>query len=77
MKVPHLPAALITVQLYKAKGVLPDLDASQPATKPAIDGLIDAGVLKDDSGEYLKGLLYLPPLKGPDALELTVTEVTG
>jgi len=32
-------------------------------------------VVPDDSGEYVKGILYLPAVKGPDALELTISEV--
>ena len=74
-KVPKLDAVFLTVQQHKAKGILPDPDACQPSVKPAIDGLVDAQVVPDDSGEYVKGILYLPAVKGPDALELTITEV--
>lgn len=77
-KIPRLDAVFVTVQQFKAKGKLPDPDACQPSVKAAIDGcLVDAGIVPDDSGVYLKGLLYLPPLKGPDALELVITEVVS
>jgi hypothetical protein len=43
--------------------------------KAAIDGLVDARVLPDDSGAYVASLSHLPPLRAlgsTDELELTL-----
>ena len=38
---------------YKGKRKLPDVDALPTACKPILDGLIDAGILVDDSDEHV------------------------
>jgi hypothetical protein len=37
-----------------------DTSACNPATKAAIDGLIDAGVMEDDAKQWLKWILFRP-----------------
>lgn len=74
-KVPALPAAHVTARPYQRRGVLADPGGHQPAVKAAVDGLVDAGVLRDDAGPYVASLSHLPPLRASgatDELELTL-----
>lgn len=55
-----------------------DIDACHPTVKAAVDGLVDAGVLRNDGPAVLTALTYLPVrLSSPhgDGLELVVTAV--
>jgi hypothetical protein len=52
--------------------VLQDVAACNPAVKAAIDGLVDAGIVPDDSPAYLRSVEFLAPMKGRDALTLYV-----
>lgn len=74
-KVPHLEACTIEVVAVKPnRRAIPDPGGCAPAAKAAIDGLVDAGVLDDDSDRYVRALTFLPHRiePGRDALELTV-----
>lgn len=53
-----------------------DTAACNPAAKAAIDGLIDAGVIPDDTKEYLEFILFKPceVVKGKTALILEVLQ---
>ncbi len=59
--------ALMTVQ----RGVLPDCDAIAGAVKPVIDGIVDAGVILDDSPNHVRSITYHAP-KRSDARRLVV-----
>lgn len=75
-QIPALRSVHITAQPYQQRGRLADPGAHQPAVKAAIDGLVDAGVLEDDSGLYVASLRHLPPLRATgstDELELTLS----
>lgn len=75
-QIPCLRSVHITAQPYQKRGRLADPGAHQPAVKAAIDGLVDAGVLEDDSGSYVASLRHLPPLRATgstDELELTLS----
>ena len=75
-KVPALAVIEITVHQTQAKGTLPDTMASAPTVKAAIDGLVDAGVIPDDTGKHLAAVTFLPPVKGNgDWLTLTIEAV--
>ncbi len=61
---------------YPDRRSLPDADAIAPAVKGAIDGLVDAGIIPDDSAAYLHGVTYRPPKinsGAPPALILVIT----
>jgi crossover junction endodeoxyribonuclease RusA len=76
-QIPRLIAASITAEPIQSRGPLQDTAACNPAVKAAIDGLVDAGVLPDDDGRYVREITFLPARKGNrDALVLTITEVT-
>lgn len=54
----------------------PDCDACAPAAKAAIDGLVLAKVVADDSPTYVGPITYeIPVRSGHDALELVVTAI--
>lgn len=52
-----------------------DVAACLPVVKAAIDGLVDAGVWKDDSPEWVRSLRFWPQQYGRDTgLRLVITE---
>ena len=59
--------ALMTSQ----RGVLPDCDAISAAVKPVIDGIVDAGVILDDSPKHVRSITYHAPRRS-DARRLVV-----
>jgi hypothetical protein len=72
-KVPPLRWASIEVAQLCRDRRMPDIGNCSPAVKAAIDGLVDAGVLEDDSTGHIAHLDYLPPrVVGYDALTLKV-----
>jgi Holliday junction resolvase RusA-like endonuclease len=79
-RIPHLERAAIVVE-YQPPLVTRrrDLDNVPPASgKPCIDGIVDAGVLADDSPAYVAGILHLigePYPKG--RIVLRITEVSA
>lgn len=67
----------ITVQLHYAPGRRGKRDPMNltPASKPCIDGLVDAGIVIDDDSEHVHELppeIHFPPEPGPRCW-LTVT----
>lgn len=67
---------LITCQPYQARNKLQDPGNCLPSLKAAVDGIVDAGVLIDDSPAYVAGLMILAPQRGPDGLTVTIEERT-
>jgi hypothetical protein len=49
-----------------------DVGACNPAVKAAIDGIVDAGVLPDDSSKFVRSLIYLPPQNDKNSLVLYI-----
>jgi hypothetical protein len=74
--VPQLLAVEIAVTPFLAsRRGLQDVAGCFPAAKAAIDGLVDAGVIPDDSPAHLLSLTFQAPIVGQgDALELVVSE---
>lgn len=74
-KVPHLDAAIVTVAQTCKRPPLPDVGASFPTAKAAIDGLVDAGVLDDDDPTRLLAITFVAPVRGTvDRFALIVEE---
>lgn len=72
-RLPTLSNAIVTVGL-SMKGRLQDCAACNPAVKAAIDGLVDGGLLPDDTPEHLLGILFLAPVRAKkDRIIITVT----
>lgn len=72
--VPHLDACTIVVEHLVSTRRRIDPAACLPGAKAAIDGLVDAGVLDDDSGQYVHAVTFTAPrhVAGFDALRLTI-----
>jgi hypothetical protein len=70
-----LPSIQVTArQLAKDGRWLLDVGSILPTVKAAIDGLVDAGLIPNDTAEYVTRLVFLPPeIVGRDALLLDVT----
>ena len=67
-EIPPMRWLSVTVEPHQKGGRLQDVGACNPAVKAAIDGLVDAGVLPDDSPEFVRSLIFLPPLKDKNSL---------
>lgn len=74
-RIPTLDRVRITVEPLQARGPLQDTAACNPAAKAAIDGLVDAYVVPDDTGRHVAEIVFLPARKDYDALRLTITEL--
>lgn len=70
----HQAITLVVWTCYPS-GTLPDPDAPQPATKGVLDGLVRAGVIPDDNGDHVQGILYVPSLSEPDADPALIVEI--
>lgn len=71
----RLPAIRVaSFPSYPDRRSWPDLGGWLPATKAAVDGLVDAGVIADDDPEHLVELSFWPPrlASGPPGLTLLV-----
>ena len=76
-KIPTLKTCDITVKVYQKAGRLQDVAACNPAVKAAIDGLVDAKVMPDDSSQYLHSITFVAPQRGRNALELIIHGVVA
>lgn len=85
-RIPTLGRAHVLIEWLPPDRRRRDPANASPMGKALVDGLVDAGVLPDDSAEYLDGPDYrLGALAGGSArhaprmvtLRVTVTEVTG
>lgn len=73
-KVPPLRWARVEVAQACKDRRTPDIGNCHPAVKAAIDGLVDVGVLEDDSDDNIRFLGYVPPrVAGFDALTLKIS----
>lgn len=71
----HMPAMKwmnVTVQPFQARGRLQDTAACNPSVKAAIDGLVDAGIVPDDTGDYVRQITFLPCVRGDDQLTIII-----
>ncbi len=76
LKVPQMKAITIEVQHFYKRTRM-DPVAIMPAYKAALDGIVDAKVIADDDGRYVKSVLFLPPEKAEkDGLALIIEEWT-
>lgn len=71
------PAETVTIEFVQTTTTrrMPDPDACQGASKPIIDGLVDAGVIPDDTGTHVESITYhAPEHTGTPALICLVKE---
>ncbi len=71
-KIPRMRWINVTVQPFQKRGRLQDTAACNPSVKAAIDGLVDAGVIPDDTGEYVRMITFMPCVRGDDQLTLII-----
>jgi hypothetical protein len=71
-KMPEMEWISVTVEPHQKGGRLQDVGACNPAVKAAIDGIVDAGVLPDDSPKYMKSLIFLAPQNDRNSLVLYI-----
>ena len=71
-RVPRMRWISVIVQPAQKRGRLQDTAACNPSVKAAIDGLVDAGVIPDDSGEFVRDITFLPCHRGDDSLTLII-----
>lgn len=74
-RVPSMEWINVTVQPFQKRGRLQDTAACNPSAKAAIDGLVDAGVVPDDTGEYVRQITFLPCVRGDDQLSIIIQGV--
>jgi hypothetical protein len=71
-KIPEMEWIAVTVEPHQKGGRLQDVGACNPAVKAAIDGIVDAGVLPDDSPKYMKSLIFLTPQNDRNSLVIYI-----
>jgi len=72
-KIPHMEAAEIIVEPILENRRWQDTGACFPSAKAAIDGIVDAGVLLDDTPDILPQITFKRPVLGPEAgLRITI-----
>ena len=71
-RIPRMRWINITVQPVQKRGRLQDTAACNPSAKAAIDGLVDAGIVPDDTGEYVRQITFLPCVRGEDQLIIMI-----
>lgn len=78
-KAAHIPAlGRITIDVMphsKDRRWRPDVAACYPTVKAAVDGLVDAGVIPDDTDDHLVAITFHPVrVSGRNGLHLHITE---
>ena len=73
--VPHYDRVKVVVTIYQARRPLADPGAHEPVSKAMIDGLRDARILDDDTGEQVASITYRPPLLADDKIARVVLEL--
>lgn len=65
----------ISAKMAQSKGITPDADAIAGAVKPIVDGLVDGGLIADDTRDYVAAIEYLAADRGPQRnITITITE---
>ena len=71
-RIPRMEWINVTAQPFQKRGRLQDTAACNPSVKAAIDGLVDAGVVPDDTGDFVREIRFLPCKRGDDSLTLII-----
>lgn len=72
------PVTVTVVHLRKNRASMPDTGAPILAAKAVIDGLVDAGVLREDGPMVVRRLTFeAPVVAGRHGLRVTLTELPG
>jgi len=76
-RIPKLPCASITITPYQVRGRLADAGGHAPVGKAIVDGLVDAGVLTDDSPDYLDAVIYAAAKRSTTKCDYVVVEISS
>lgn len=71
-QIPRMAWLDVTAQPFQSRGRLADTAACNPSVKAAIDGIVDAGVVPDDTGDFVRRITFLPTQRGADKLIVTI-----
>jgi crossover junction endodeoxyribonuclease RusA len=74
-RIPPMSWITVTAEPHQKGGRSQDVGACNPAVKAAVDGLVDAGILVDDSPEFVRSLVFLPPKKDKNSLVIYIRGV--
>jgi len=67
---------VVVTPLHSSRRSPQDVAACAPEAKAGIDGLVDAGMIPDDSPQHLRAVTFLPPLIGDvDGMVIAIREV--
>lgn len=72
-RIPRLQGITVAART-QTSGRLYDAGNDYYAVKAAVDGLVDAGVIPNDTPRYLHSLTLHAPTHGPDRMVLTIKE---
>jgi len=73
-QIPRFDRVDVTVRCSMRRGRLQDPGNCYPSAKAAIDGLVAAGVIDDDTGTHLSSILFEAPTRGDDSFSLEVRD---
>lgn len=71
-KIPQMEWVNVVAQPAQKRGRLQDTAACNPSVKAAIDGLVDAGIVPDDTGNFVRQITFLPCVRGDDSLTIII-----
>lgn len=74
-RIPHLDRAALEFTPF-GPAIRQDVAACAPAAKALLDGLVDAGVLDDDSPRFVPQITFHAPRKGPHGLFVLVVDLS-
>ena len=72
-QIPKLQWCEITAEPWlKNRSGMQDTGACHPAVKAAIDGIVDSGIIEEDTPDIVRAITYVYPKVGRDGLLLIV-----
>lgn len=71
-RIPRMTWIDVIAQPSQKRGPLQDTAACNPSVKAAIDGIVDAGIVPDDTGTYVRQITFLPCIRGEDGLTIII-----
>jgi crossover junction endodeoxyribonuclease RusA len=71
-RLPRLDRIAVTV-VTRLHGRMQDIGNNYVSAKAAIDGLVQANVIPDDTGDHLTALTFLPPERVPATTPCSLT----
>jgi crossover junction endodeoxyribonuclease RusA len=73
MWIPAMEKVIVEFYPHQAKGRLADAGAHLPSAKAALDGIVDAGVLPDDSPKYVVMMaMHAPQRADKDRMDVVL-----